>query len=481
MAVPTLVQSVHTGLDTTGGFGTHFPTFKIELPNDSLPNNLLVVAFQYFSGISVTSVTDNKGNTWVNFSSTLDSTSSTRYDIYYVAGALAGTRRVTIAWGAQGGFLSANLSEWYNVATTTPTNLGSATSNDTTSPYNAGSFTTTVDGDLVLCYAFGQGGGSGTLTGFVAGAGFTLMAADIQAGGLNQGNMAMYQVQPTQGAINPQFTTTGNTTGAYDICAVAFKSASAGTAPSLTPRVTAVQHQYTGTTIPASFQFPCPAGGNLVVGLFLATNVLINALTDSAGNVWQFPASAKVNSTTEAAQVVYAANAATSPTLKSLAITYDGVAIGDPLIIWCCVVGAAPVPFDVGAAASGTQNVDATLDGVTIDPNTIGGIIFAVISIFRRTLNGVTVSGQDAIFDGIANAGLDNVAGGSSNSPLDEDAGGAHIYNTVNTPVTFSWTYVDIAGTPGTGDWACAAAAFKGVPIPPHKGGHLSQHQRRAG
>ena len=494
MATPTLVQSVMTGADNQTGPFSPTPTLKITLPNATLGSNLLVLALQYDTGFTAasTTVTDNISNTWVRLNSTtyVGDAGSVQFEIWYVVGATAGVTAVTAAFTAGGGNTSkiqGHFSEWYNVATTSALDSSSHnTGTGTSSPYSVGSYTVT-SGDLVLTYGYDEGQGSGILTKFTAGSNASLMGADINSGGGSAsgapcGVIAEYQIAVSSGSLNPGFSTSGNTTDWYGSISVAFKSAAAGTAPSLVPRIVAVQHQYlgavsTGSTHPMqnNLQFPCPSSGNLLVGLFNDDTIYLSALTDSASNSWQLPSTARavnINSPGVTGQIVYASAATCAPTLATLAFTYNAsITSGNPFIMLVAVTGAATSAFDVAAATTGVHNSSGATTTVSITPTTTGGIVFAVLGVVNNDVNVVSVSGQTVILDSVVDAALNdgNTTGASS---LDEDNGYAHVYNTTTSAKTFVWTATTGGTNAGIGQWAAAAIAFKaasaaapGIPI----------------
>jgi hypothetical protein len=480
---PTLVQSVHTGMEMSGqilGSPIGVATLKISLPNLSLPHNLLVIAFQYYQ-VTVASVADDKGNTWVKFTTgSGDNGASNNFDIWYVADAITGTRVVTVTFSDSTLGISGHLSEWYNVALTAPTDSGKATAvcTNAAGTYTLGSFTTATAGDLVLVYAYSNGGGGAyqslsNIAAGSAGSGFTRMGCDVQAGSSSGGpTFAEYQVQASAGALNANFVCTGNTTDNYMAHAVAFKAAAAGTIPTLTPRIQCVQHQYLGTNGttqgPTKIQFPCLAGtGNLLVGLYNADVALVASITDNKSNTWTFPASLARNFT----QIFYAAVATTDPTLGALNFTYNAVASGNPLCVLYSVVGIdTDTPLGAASTDGGTQSVYAALTAGVITPTTLNGITFCHLAVEGNTVQTVSISGggDPACFDTVVDGCLDNGVdpGSTSGSFLDEDNGYAHVYNTTLAQQTFVWTLnTGFPSYPGAGIWETVAAFFE--PLPP--------------
>jgi hypothetical protein len=109
-----------------------------------------------------------------------------------------------------------------------------------------------------------------------AGAGFTLLGADLQAGSADQ-----YLVQPTATAITPTFAASGSHTWAS--VAMALKSCTCGTPPPNTIRIVHVQHTmiaWPGHSTPVTLQFPVQR--QPACGLFTGTVSFIGRITDSA-------------------------------------------------------------------------------------------------------------------------------------------------------------------------------------------------------
>jgi hypothetical protein len=122
------------------------------------------------------------------------------------------------------------------VATSNAFDGSSASSSSRT----AGPIATTAPGDLI--YEWGASlsnsninGGAYNGTSITAGAGFTLLTADLQVGSSDQ-----YQIQRTAGTITPTFSASGFAT--WGSVAIALKSATAGTAPPPGIRIIHLQH-----------------------------------------------------------------------------------------------------------------------------------------------------------------------------------------------------------------------------------------------
>ena len=444
----------------------------ITLPNAALDGNCLILGVQYPGSGAITSVTDDQGNTWTEGPSTSNAMYDRQMAIYYVLNVAGGTQVVTIAFSGLSGVSAyfptqAVLSEFYNVAPS------AANDGSTSSPTSAAAGTIITSGSGDLIYHWGASlstdtpsGGNFNGTSITAGTNFTLLSADLQVGSCDQ-----YYVQPTAGAINPSFTPSGSAT--WGSLAIALNGASAGTAPGSGMRIVHVQHTLIGSLTTGSNAAPLPlqfpSSGNLLVGLFNCAQIA--SVSDSAGNTWSCPAallSAGVNG--QYAQIVYAANASTSPNLSGITLTLSNGSAGgetfQSFLVLYDVAGAATSPYDTGATANGQQTSNGDLATVSITPSTANGLVFGEVEIGFQTINGLV--GPGYILDSVVNTQDDDNPGGfgTQNSSLDEDNGYAHVYNANTDELSFEWTYNSslsggVEGIVGAEYWAAVAAAFE--------------------
>jgi chitodextrinase len=451
---PTLVQHVATGMDETP-----VTSLKVTLPNPAGAGNALILGIQFHSSGSVSSVADNQGNTWV--AGPTATGSSQRMSLYYALNVAGGTQTITIAFGGLGsanGYPQAVVSEFYNVAQVSAADgsSGSATSR------TAGAIATTAAGDLIYHWGVDfsdTNGNGGAYNGgsIAAGAGFTLLSADLQVGSADQ-----YQVQSSAGSISPTFTASGAAT--WGSLALAFKSASAGTPPPPGIRIVHIQHtvlaetRVQGRSTPVVMQFP--SSGNLLVGLLNSPDYLVTGISDSGNNTWVSAASTPGGGGNTGAQIVYAANAATSPTLSRITVTLGGTTAGGVMFNLYDITGSAASPFDKATTALGDQTSTGNLTTASLTPSTANGLVLNDTAIDFHTLNGIVGSGY--VLDSVVNASDNDAAGtnGTPDSTLDEDNGFAHIYNTSASPITFVYT-ATATGTPsGILNWGSVSAAF---------------------
>jgi hypothetical protein len=293
------------------------------------------------------------------------------------------------------------------------------------------------------------------------------VAADLQVGSCDQ-----YYVQPTAGAISPSFTPSGSAT--WGSLAIALKAASAGTAPGSGIRIVHVQYTLIGSLTTGSNAAPLPlqfpSSGNLLVGVF--NYVQIASVSDSAGNTWSCPAAllSEGANNGQYAQIVYAANASTSPNLSGITLTLSNGSSGgqtyQSFLVLYDVAGAATSPYDTGSTANGQQTSNGDLTTVSITPSTSNGLVFGEVEIGFQTINGLV--GPGYILDSVVNTQDDDNPGGpgTQNSSLDEDNGCGHVYNANIDELNFEWTYNYSLSGGGGGEvgaeyWAAVAAAFE--------------------
>lgn len=226
---PTLVQ-YSTFAQAQGNNSTQR---LMPMPNPVLSGNILICLGTSNNAVTPT-FTDDKGGSWTTLINTNDAGNGQRAFIIYRANITDGTRIVTWTNGTGFTFASAFCAEYYNVALTSVTDGGVGATGSSTTPAS-GSMTTTVDGDLILSYAI-RDDADALMTGWTAGASNTLLSADYAD---HQG--AQFQIQAVHGAVNPSFTAAPSIGW---ICVQgAFKAASAGTAPTISPRIIGIHHQ----------------------------------------------------------------------------------------------------------------------------------------------------------------------------------------------------------------------------------------------
>jgi uncharacterized repeat protein (TIGR01451 family) len=463
-STPTLVQHVAGGMDNN-----YATTLTITLPNAAGAGNALLLGVRFNGLGSVTSVADDRGNTWLAGPTVTNSSSSitTRMDLYYALNVAAATQTINITFAGLGGptgnnaYPQAVISEFYNVASVSALDGSRANATSRTT----GAITTTVPGDLIyewgvdvsaIDYNYGIQFNGSSIT---AGPGFTLLSADLQTGSADQ-----YMVQTVAGNVSPTFTASGTDT--WSSLAIALKSALAGTPPPLGIRIVHMQHTvvaWPGHTTPVTLAFP--SSGNLLAGLFTGTIASIAGVTDSNNNTWLSAGNSK-NGTATSAQLVYAPNAVTGPTLSNIVLNLNpACSSNDCSLLLYDISGATTSPFDLATMSSGDQTDPGQVTMGSQTPSAANELTLIVGAISYHTINSIV--GPGYVLDAQVNAfDDDGPNGGTRASRLDMDNAFAHIYTGAVSPVSFTFT-ATTRNPGGVRYWSAVTAAFFGVPPAP--------------
>jgi hypothetical protein len=455
-AVPVMVQHLATGMD-------RWPVNQIviPLPNFTEAGNCLILGVQCNSAGSVSSVQDDQGDTFTAGPTAVNTAYGKRMAIFEAVNIKANARVVTVNFSglaATKGFPHAVLSEWCNVGAIdgVSANLSSKA---------AGTMTPTSSGDLI--YEWGadlqdtnSNGGNFNGSLITAGSGFTLLSADLQVGSCDQ-----FLIQSGTSAINPTFTSSGS--AIWGSVAVALRARVSGSVPASGMRIVHVQHTLIsaanaqGRVGPSRMQFP--SSGNLLVGLLNSGDVTIQSMTDSGNNQWATAVikTLAISGTPTPSQIIFAANAKTSPNLINLVPVLSGATSTDTMLVLYDITGASTSPLDRTGVAGGSQETSGVLTTASVTPTTLNGVVFCVTSIWNQSTRS-TVSSKylsDVVYNPL-DADADN-----QTSTLSMDNGYAHVYNVDLSAATFSWTY-NIASQ-FVSNWSAAAASFKAGSTPP--------------
>src|SRR5262249_43576728 len=212
-------------------------------------------------------------------------------------------------------------------------------------------------------------------------------------------------------------------------------------------------------TSPVTLAFP--STGNLLVGSLTGREGYVTNISDSNGNTWLSAANTEGYSGGNGtwAQMVYAPNAATSPSLTNIRVTFNPACGGDCNLVLYDITGAAASPFDKAATASGNQTNAGTVNMVSLTPSASSELTVMVASINFHTINSILGTGY--VLDSQVNAFDDNNASpGTQPSRLDMDNAFAHIYTASVSPLTFSFTATTrTSSPPGISFWGAGASA----------------------
>ena len=286
--LPTFVNETNknstlTGQVTTQVSGTTTCVsygYCIPFADYTLSGNLGVLFYQYNHASTAVTATasDDKSDTWTcgSAGSQVQVGSGYWVNYCYFPNLTAGAHVVTLVFGTTTVTqVEATLEQFYNVATSTPLDASSIVAGTSSSTANGASVTTTQANDLVIEYVSRVG--TPAVTSFTAGSGYTLGTTNILDGAATE-----YGVVSGTGSTTPSMTMASSST--YGEVALAFKAASAGTAPTGWYTEKLMSWSYLSASAGnRSFQFPTT--GNLLVSTNSCNAVQPTSITDGT-NTW---------------------------------------------------------------------------------------------------------------------------------------------------------------------------------------------------
>jgi hypothetical protein len=443
---PVLVQHVSSTSNPWPGNGISGNNFKIPLPNPVLAGDALVLAISYPSG-NKPSITDNLGNTWPSSAAcTANKVGNMTAAIYVLPNSKAGTLAtpgiVTVGLGASVQPFQYTLSEFNNIATSSPVDgciqaAGISPASGTISP---GSFTPTANnnangGNVIWSYTASAGNTSGYPTGWTAASGFTLLDGDNIGSSGYISTASQWRIQSTQSAVTPSIVEAGDNGDTYNSLAIALKIATAGTSMPTGIHINKVLH-FTQQAAGSSLTLEAPATGNLRVLAFSLAGSVSSITDNDTGSSWTIEQSGN----NPEAVIAFAPNRGPLSTLK---ITVRFSSVQYPTSIrFFDIQGANAAPFDVAASNIPTScpaPVGNTSAAPPITPTTANGLTIAGMPMGAGPVKGV-VGPTHAIFDLVYYTGeLD------FDMMENADAVG-HYYNPDLSTENWSWTTAPNSG-----------------------------------
>jgi len=477
---PTLVQYKQWG--SNDGGSPEAAQFKGSIDQPTGANNLLICG---------TGFDNTDGSHSSAFSSfTIDGTSFTAgptsndgtrvLGLYYIAGITAGKQNIDFELTATTFNIQVWCAEFYDVATSTSVDGTSTSASGITGPLiQPGAITTTVDNDLVVVMGVNDAtlSAAHTTTAYspasAAGVGSTSLT--LLGDTRRFGPFASFINQTTHGSINPAMYVDQATKDTWGIGAIAFKAASAGTAPTGMRIIRDITEIPNATT----YRIDAPCSGNLRVstGSTQPSQAKINSIVDASGNS---DSCLGTCSGASGPQILHTDNAVcNNSNYRQATISMSGVGVVDPIHIYD-VSGANSTALDTGsttstsgASASGglvtsgsqTQahyavssvacnNSANSNSQLNITPSTASGIIFGTEN------NG---QGPEACTFGTNNVADMGWFGGEDDAccgTLDSSSGYLHIpySSAAQQNAIFGWANC-LADTPTTG---CASGTGPG-------------------
>jgi len=377
---------------------TACPTFSycLQASYPALSGNLRVVPFQYaHASTSVTATAaDDKSNSFTVLSGSQDPSGTNLWNgIAYAPNVTAGAIKTNVTFGTTAvSNASAQVWEFYNIATSSPVDVDTSCSHAATTSANCASITTTAANDLVLaqvCPASSQVQASITFPG-----GWTQGPSNLQ-----DDCAVGWTVATSAGVQNP--TITLGTSSSYTEFLIAFKSASAGTAPSgvYVSRMLGYSEPNSSSATSFKVQFP-NASGSLLTDTNSCISAGPTAITD-AGRTWTTTFNGSVGGLNE----YYLANAAaTSPgdLTFTVATSQDCTFVLREYVNAPTSVTAGRASFSSGSSGATSLAFDAVSSGPTWSPLPSVGISEAVGSEGTNTAIALTApsgTGSNCQFD----------------------------------------------------------------------------------
>ena len=149
-ATPSFVQAT-----ASAAHGTP-TTLSLAFPSNTQAGDLLLVAFDYDSSVTPTSVTDSQGDVFTEVGSQLRSPGGALSRVYYAKNIKGGADTVTVTLSASSSYLEVYLSEYSGINTTNPIDAEVGASGNA-GAVSSGSVKTTAAGDIIYGYCVGDG------------------------------------------------------------------------------------------------------------------------------------------------------------------------------------------------------------------------------------------------------------------------------------------------------------------------------------
>jgi hypothetical protein len=155
---------------------------SLAFPSNTQAGDLLLVAFDYDSNATPSSLTDSLGDVFTEVGSQLRSPGGALSRVYYAKNIKGGADTVTVTLSASSSYLELYLTEYSGINTTNPIDAEAGASGNA-GAVSSGNATTTVAGDMIYGYCDGDGA-------CTVGSGFSALSTlnsnlseDKQAGG----------------------------------------------------------------------------------------------------------------------------------------------------------------------------------------------------------------------------------------------------------------------------------------------------------
>ena len=131
-------------------------SLSLSFPASTVAGDLILVAFDYDTNTTPSSITDSQGNVFTEVGNQLTSPGGARSRVYYAKSIKGGPDTVTVNLSANSGWIELYLTEYSGVDQTNPIDA-QAGAFGSAGPVSSGNATTTVAGDLIYGWCLGDG------------------------------------------------------------------------------------------------------------------------------------------------------------------------------------------------------------------------------------------------------------------------------------------------------------------------------------
>ncbi len=396
----------------------------VNLPNPSLPGNLLSLCCIHNYGSTLT-VTDDKNNQWTLGANYDDPNNYAMTESYFFATNIAaGTVHLKLSFNTNASLFHADVAEFAHIAPYAP--VDASTAQESMSPtLSPGLLTTTADGDLIIYNTIDIGSyGLANIPadGFL-GNGLRFLETDRLLPAV-----AAYGVQAKAGALIPGVNVFQSPVQTWMDIAIAYKRSAAGTLPSPTAiRITRLYETIlqfgTFDTMHLPFENPL----QVLTCSSTADTAAITSVADTMGNNW-----VKMTTTNStASQMLVCSNAVCRNNPPNI-VSFSKMDFGQFIYAYD-IANAAPYPLDTWSEAEETQtatNADLT-NLVSFTPSVPNGLAIDVCGFgVGPPLSAI---GTNVIFDSVYYYGEQDA------SHLSTGDGYAHYFYPNTSPINFGF------------------------------------------
>ena len=435
----SFVQGVASAASATNSLSLAFPA-------NTLAGDLLLVGFDYSSGVTPSSVSDSQGNLFTPVGNQLSSPGGWLSRVYYAKNIIGGADTVTVTLSGNSSYLELFLTEYSGIDPTNPIDAQAGAAGSA-GPVSSGNATTTAAGDMIYGYCAADWA-------CTAGSGFTARATfndDL--------------IEDTLAGNAGSYAATGSANNGWTMQMVALKPASPAP-PLITSATTAsgtvgsaFSYQITATDNPASYGatgLPAGLSVNSGTGLISGTPTSAGSSTvalaaTNASGTGNATLTITIGAASSAAFVQAVASAASATNSLSLAFPANTLA-GDLLLVgfdYTDGVTASSVSDSQGNAFTPVGNQLSSPGGglsqVYYAKNIIGG---------ADTVT-VTLSGNSSYLE----LYLTEYSGIDPTNPIDAQAGAAGNAGPVSSGNATTTVAGDMIYGYCAADWVCTAGS----------------------